>query len=735
MRNIYKKLKETLFKYKVVVFTLCHLFVINCLASANEQTDIQYLRKRIIESTLKIQINDDQIKQIIETARLDGTWPNIDYSNVSRTAFEHTRHLSNLTQLAFAYRKKESKWHENKQVKQVFDKGLSYWLAHDFICENWWNNEIGTPSAFITMLLVMDKHLNNWQIENMLKIARRANLNASGARPSGDRIHIASLQMKTALFCMDIPQVMDVMKVIEGEIKIVPPGHRGIQADYSFHHRPDRVNNTLSYGLNYINIFAEWADLVATTCFRFSEKSIQRAIDYYLDGICKQMVYGRTEDPSIQNRDITRIHRKGYFDTVTPERLIHVSNYRKKELINIIKARKGEAFTPTSFAKFFWQTEHFVFQRPNFYTSVRMFSTRNKNMEEAYNGEGLKNHFRADGANYLSVTGSEYFNLAPVFDWCYIPGATTCVLDEMPSPDEIQKEGIMDFVGGVTDGKYGAVTFDFRSPHHPLKAKKSWFFFDQEYVCLGSGIHSPTTNPVITTVNQTHLHGPVLISDGTTNKTIAKGEHNLNGVKWVWHDNIGYIFPDTSRIRLKNQETQGTWFSVNCQTDSPKDTIRMNVFKLWNDHGIRPKQESYSYIVRPNISVTGLTEYQQEIPIAILSNTEDLQAVEHTKKGIAYMACYRATEQKMADGQLVLKVHSPALIMVSYHPNGILKSLTVSDPSRKLSHIHVSFSGKYENPQCSNRIQCNYVDSLRETFLSVELPKGDEAGKSISVLF
>ena len=64
----------------------------------------------------------------------------------------------------------------------------------------------------------------------MLPIARRANLNASGARPSGDRIKIAGLQAKTALFCWDAAQVSDVMQVIEGEIKIVEPGKRGIQA-------------------------------------------------------------------------------------------------------------------------------------------------------------------------------------------------------------------------------------------------------------------------------------------------------------------------------------------------------------------------------------------------------------------------------------------------------------------------------------------------------------------------
>ena len=228
----------------------------------------------------------------------------------------------------------------------------------------------------------------------MLPIARRANLNAWGARPSGDRIKIAGLQAECALFCRDAKQLAYVIKVIEGEMKFSSSQERGIQYDYSFHHRIDRVNNTLSYGLSYVSAFSEWAANVKDTRFHFSEERIRQAINYYLDGICKQMVYGRTEDPNIKNRDVSRPERGGYASPVIPERFLTISDYRKEELETIVKARKGEPFTPSSFAKFFWQTEHFVFQRPDFYTSVRMFSTRNRNMEEPYNGEGLMNHLR-----------------------------------------------------------------------------------------------------------------------------------------------------------------------------------------------------------------------------------------------------------------------------------------------------------------------------------------------------
>ena len=94
-------------------------------------------------------------------------------------------------------------------------------------------------------------------------------------------------------------------------------------------------------------------------------------------------------------------------------------------------------------------------------------------MEEPYNGEGLTNHYRADGANYISVDGNEYFDFAPVCNFRKIPGTTVVQADTMPNENQIQKDGLTDFVGGVTDGLFGAAVFDFKSPHNPLSAKKS----------------------------------------------------------------------------------------------------------------------------------------------------------------------------------------------------------------------------------------------------------------------
>ena len=204
----------------------------------------------------------------------------------------------------------------------------------------------------------------------------------------------------------------------------------------------------------------------------------------------------------------------------------------------IVQIRKNEIKTTLSHATFYWQSDHFSFQRPGFFTSVRMYSDRIYNMEEPYNGEGLMNHHRGDGTNYLSRTGDEYFDLAPVNDWQKIPGATIVQKPQLPSEKEIQKRGLTDFAGAVTDGKYGAVAFDFKSPHDPLQAKKGWFFFDNEYVCLGAGISSDSKFPVATTLNQCLLKGNVVVHAKDQSSILSNGNREIKEVQWMLHDGV-----------------------------------------------------------------------------------------------------------------------------------------------------------------------------------------------------
>jgi len=694
--------------------------------SASAASDLETIRQKVIAEMMSQRVNDNRINTLMTSFNKNGTWPGINYVDVSRTGFQHGEHLRNLVDLCRAYKKPGSKFKGDKMLKSVFNSALDYWLANDFICDNWWWNQIGTPDQLVKVLLIMDSDLSKEQIFKLLPIVGRANLSATGARPSGDRIKIAGILAKTLLFSRDEKQFSEVVKVIAGEIKFSTG--RGMQYDYSFHHREDRVTSTLSYGTGYADAFAEWALLTSGTIYSFPEAAMNLLIDYYLNGICQTMVYGKYPDPGAENRSITREGSLGSFGTSTPEELLKSSSYRKDELVKIVKIRKGEIKPDLSWNRFYWDSEYLSHQRPGYFTSVRMFSSRNNNMEMPYNSEGLMNHHYADGSNFISRTGEEYDDIFPVYDWQKIPGTTVLQKPALPSENEIQKEGLTDFVGAVTDGNYGAAVFDFKSPHDPLKAKKAWFFFDKEYVCLGAGINTVSDLSVATTLNQCLLTGNVIVNTDNRNVVMEKGDHQLKNVKWILHDSIAYLFPKPLNVNLLNQSATGSWYKINHQSDSPKDEISKEVFKLWIDHGKRAENADYQYIVIPS---TGGKDIESNNKVEILSNTSDIQAVKHSGLEISQIVFYKAGEIRLSS-ELKIEIDSPGLVMVKTEGQTI-KYISVSDPSRKLSRIHLMVSGKIEKTGNGFKASWNQIKSLSE--ISIDLPQDVYAGKTVTIGF
>ena len=709
------------------------IFALFTLSTNAKPDDFEIIKERVVAELMKSSIDEDRVEAIIDKINEDGSFQGINYTDLSRTAgFPHRNHTYDLVYLAKAYKNKTSKYYKSKKLKAIISKALKYWVDNDFFGDNWHNNQISTPTNLVNLMLIMGEELPKDLVDKAQPIIGRANMNASGARPSGDRIVIASILAKNLLFIGDKEEFDKIIKLIEGEVKF-STGTRGMQHDYSFHHRTDRVNNTTSYGYGkYANAFGEWSYYVANTKYAFSVEKINQLVDYYLDGIYKQLVYGVYIDISVKNRSIS--HKSSFEPrgVIEIERLLLSTDYRKDELEEIIKLRKGEAKPSLSFSKFFWQTEHFVFQRPNFYTTVRMFSTRNRNMEVPYNGPGKTTHHRADGTNYLMLKGDEYHNIWAVYDWQKISGTTIMQKPELYGPTEIQKDGLTDFVGAVTDGLYGAVAFDFRSPHDMLKAKKSWFFFDEEYVCLGTDINSNPKLPVATTINQVLMRSDVTIMQDDKARKLPNGNRELENVKWVHQDKIGYIFPEPTTINLSNQVEQGRWSDITDQKNISEEIVSEEVFMLWFNHGNRPRNASYQYIVVPDVSEQELMETGSiNRDIEIISNTSEIQAVKNNKLGICQIAFYKSGEVEISNG-LKVRMDSQGMAMLKMRGNRIEK-LTISDPSRKLSRILITV------PDIYNITGDNFIvfpdSEQNNTLIVVDLPQGVFTGKSVVINF
>lgn len=713
-------------------FLITFLLTTGVISIDAAKDDFLIVKQRVVAELMKTTIDDSMVLSILDRMQEDGSFKNINYTDLSRLAgFPHRRHTSDLVYLAKAYKNKGSTYHKSKKLKKSINTSLKYWVDHDFFGDNWHNNQISTPTNLVHLMLVFGDNIPKDLVDKAQPIIGRAHMEASGARPSGDRIVIAGILAKNLLFIGDREQFGEIIELIEGEVKF-STGSRGMQHDFSFHHRIDRVNNTTSYGYGkYANVFGEWSYYVANTEYAFSVEKINHLVDYYLDGICKQLVYGVYIDISVKNRSITHKATFKPQSTLEIERLLFGTDYRKEELEEIIRLRKGESQPSLSFSKFFWQTEHFVFQRPNFYTTVRMHSTRNRNMEVPYNGPGKTTHHRADGTNYLQLKGDEYLNIWPVYDWQKVSGTTVVQKPELYGPTEIQKDGLTDFVGAVTDGLYGAVAYDFRSPHDFVSAKKSWFFFDDEYVCIGTDIKSSQRLPVFTTINQVLMKSDVAGKiNGQIIAKLGNTSRKLNAVKWVYQDKVGYIFPDTTTIFLSNQAEEGRWSDITDQKNISEEIVSKEVFTLGFDHGERPRDASYQYIVVPDVSEQEISETSEtNRGIEILSSSSEIHAVKNTKLNIYQLAFYQAGEVELSSGSSI-RMDSQGMIMLKMNVNRITE-ISVADPSRKLSRALITIPGIYEKEGTGYLLYPN--KNLNQTLMIVDLPQGVDAGRSVTI--
>jgi chondroitin AC lyase len=349
-------------------------------------------------------------------------------------------------------------------------------------------------------------------------------------------------------------------------------------------------------------------------------------------------------------------------------------------------------------------------------------------MEYPHNEESLKHHHYADGSNFISRTGREYYNIFPAWDWQKVPGTTVVQKPEIPHWNQIVKKGKTDFVGAVSDGMYGAAVFDFVSPHDPLVARKSWFFFDDEYVCLGTGIQSDADYPVFTTVNQTLLSTDIIVKSGGKEKKLKKGEHQIKDVDWVFHDSVAYFFPNPSQVSLSGDSFTGSWQDiVNTQRVQNKPRLTKEIFSLWFDHGVKPEKESYEYVVVPGIGPSEVDQYKPSQSISILSNTTKIQAVRHQKLNITQIAYYES-ETIVISENLALTSRSPGLVMIETSGSGVEK-ITVADPTRKLEVFELELSREFRGRGHDWKVTQNGNTSK----VLIRLPTGQDAGKSITL--
>lgn len=666
---------------------LCCLFLFLFALPAVAQSDFFIIRSRVREQALSAISNKNlqtTVQHYLKTQQPDGSWNDIPYADESVTKWPPSTHLERVQTMAVAFNKKNNCYYHDTALKDAIATALRFWYNANPKSSNWWHNEIATPQALGEILILMQdvpNPLSSTLQDSMLQRMERGNpFDKTGA----NKLDIAIHYLYRACLTND-PQLLDTAVQQAFEPVMFTTGE-GLQHDYAYMQHGAQLQVS-SYGLVFLTGTYKVAALVAGTNYALSGTKLNM-LGNYLVHTFLSAIRGRYIDFNTEGRGISRPNILDKAKLAKKGGLLDVAASLQpayRQAIVQAQQRIAETCPPyygvAPLHNYFWAGDYTQHVRPGYLFTVRTVSNRTKRTETG-NMENLLGTSLADGATNIQVQGAAYFNIMPVWEWDKIPGTTSRDFQKDPAMQTQWGEaGSTAFVGGVSDSLYGATVYQMN--YNGVKAKKSWFFFDKEVICMGAGISSLEAENIVTTLNQCWLKGPVKLLKN--NRLYDLEQQYYAGVlQGVWHDSIGYFFPQHQNIVLSQQTQTGRWSDINEKSSDKK--VSGPVFKLWMDHGAAPKNAGYCYLVLPGISTKKpmVDPWQQQVKI--IQNDSNIQAVEHTGLHIMQGIFYHAGNALFSKYKVA--VSSPCAVMLKEVGDEIL--LSISDPSQTQQSIDLT---------------------------------------------
>ncbi len=626
-------------------------------------------------------------KHFAETLRPDGSWADLDYASQAHSGWPPDTHWTRTLAIVAAARWPGGGATNRPGLEAAAHRAIAYWIQHDFICPNWWYNQIGVPQQAATVALLLGDALTAGEKHYMIgTLMPRAKIGMTGQ----NRVWLAGNTLMFGLVDGNEAAVAEAARTIWSEVAVTTA--EGIQPDFSFHqHGPQQQFG--NYGMALAVEVCRWATVLRGTPWAMPADRLATYRGFLLDGEA-WVVWRLFMDVSACDRQL--MPRSQQTKAFTIERVMRNAAqfdpaYASAYSGFVQRNRDPHAANDLVGNRIFWRSDYVIHRRPEFAATLKL-SSRRVVGAEMVNTENILGYHEGDGAMYLYRRGDEYADIFPVWDWQKLPGITCAQRRDGPPPYQ-QVRGERDFVGGVSDGQDGCAVLDFARTG--VTAHKGWFFAGDTIVCLGAAIESRGADPVITCLNQCLLRGAVTVKRGGEAPAPFTGDARaISDVEWVEHDGWRYAFPVPTTVRVQAGPQTGNWSRVFRNPDTPKADVTRDVFALWIDH---PKTGgAYAYVV----SKAGTTA-----PTTIVKNGAAAQAVQLSAAKFA-VAFWSAGELRLAPDLTVAADHAATVVLdASRH------RLFAADPTQQLKELAVTVNG------------------VRH---AVSLPVGGGAGRTVS---
>jgi chondroitin AC lyase len=683
--------------------------------SPQQQAGLRLVKARLAESFTESAdgASEVSVETLFSSLNREGHWPDLDikYPGESNLLASRYVHFLRVWKLAAAWRlsKDEAR---RAELNEAIQRALNYWLYKPHPLGIPWFYLIGAPQGLARAALIMDEQLSPAQRQAVVAILRTCVredgvLMYAGGPATGQNLqHEAELQIVAGALSGDAAMIAHHAALIEREIAIRDA--EGLKADWSFHQHGPQLYSGGLYGNGFSRDATKLAWALNGTPFAFKPATVDAIIHYVADGQ-QWMMRGRSFDYLTAGRMVAWPDYKG----VEPEGELGVADAakhlaaiaglaprRRDELLALSARKAGEA--PAESAppgnRLFWASDYMSHQRPGFFASARMSSRRTHGTESG-NGQNVQGYHLGDGAMGLMVTGEEYRDIFPLWDWRRVPGVTAVYNPTIPFPRHTWGKGSRgwsDFAGGVSDQVAGVAAMEVGRAG--LHAYKAWFFLDDMVVCLGAGIlPDDPALPVVTSIEQRWGNGAVRASSVATTVT-PETTFAQNQPGWIHHAGVTFLFPSGGEVRVRYEHKTAPWSVINTATHgsmfrtSPLSEVIAdgNVFSLWIEHGAglyAPTQ--YSYIVAPGLAPEKANTFLKNTAPKILANTEELQAI--TRDDITQVVFWKAGQVSLPDGR-TLSADRPSIVQLRRGADGKWL-LAAGNPTHQPGVLQVGLRG------------------------------------------
>lgn len=652
-----------------------------------EANEFETMMEKIRTEFAKSPSIDDALSKYNVT---DGSFTDIDYSKEDRTDWEPLTHIDRVYDFVFAYTNPSNKYYENEALYEKIVAALNYWYQRNPYCDNWWYNQIAEPQRIGVLLIQM--RTGKQQIPADLENRTLQRMKTDGGNPAdwtgANRTDIALHWIYRACLTADVTLLRNAINYVYNPVQYTTG--EGFQHDNCYFQHGAQLYIG-GYGDEILKGVTQVAMYTRGTQYALSEARLQ-LLSKFMRETYYQTIRGVYMLFDVLGRGVSRPSgtSKGSA-SLYAERMMILDPEHAEEYAAIIErlgGRKSADYGLKPLHTHYFRGDYTLHVRPGYTFDVRTVSTRTMRCEYG-NGENLKTYFMSDGCTNMVIKGNEYAGIFAMWDWARIPGVTAPQMKTIPQAvSDWQTRGTSRFAGGVSDSIYGATAYSYEDKYKNINttARKAWFFFDDEVVCLGAGITSTATVPVNTTINQcTLVGGKATVSANGQVSEVAMGEYAYdNNLNWAWHNNIGYVFPDGGNVFLLNQSRSGSWYDIN--TTASKTVMKKNVFTLGFNHGQSPKDDTYAYIVVPNkSSAAEMAAYPMD-NIEILANTDSMQVVRNKKLGVWEFIFYQGAT--FTHGELSIKVNKGcALLFKDIEKPSV--QFHIADPAQTQSKITV----------------------------------------------